>query len=470
MTAPRARWFNILAARADDTHVDGARYRSMMSSSDAIIWNIEADPHLRSTVMSVWELDSVPTPERMNANIERMVAAIPRLRQRVEDGRPRPTWVDTDVELDRHYVVRHLAENSTFDDALAEAQRWVGEPFDRNAPLWQLGLLTGLAGGRAAAVIKVHHSIADGMGMVLMLGAFTDLERDPPAQPTPTNVTELPVVRRPWSAIRRTGVRFASGGRALVRAPFRTSRDAARTVRSAIRLVTPNRTPCSQLMTERSGDLRLDARAIPLPDVKAAGRACGATVNDVFVSIATDAIRRYHWRSGSRCERLRVHMPVNSRNPRTAGVVGNEFVPARVVLQAPSGSTSVPDIGRQLEQLRDEPALHHINTVSATIQRLGRPISRWIIGGMMKGVDVLASNVPGPPFPLYLAGSKVERFVAFGPPAGAALNITAFSYDGDLHFGITTDAASVTDRRLFLTCLDESIAELVDRHRPALAV
>ena len=140
----------------------------------------------------------------------------------------------------------------------------------------------------------------------------------------------------------------------------------------------------------------------------------------------------------------------------------NQFVPARLTLDL-SGNTVEARLGGvndQLERLACEPALHHINTVSAAVQRFGKSISRWVIGGMMKGVDVLASNVPGPPFPLYLAGARIEEFYAFGPPAGAALNITLFSYDGSVNLGITTDAAAVTERRLFLDCLDESLAAM----------
>ena len=71
-----------------------------------------------------------------------------------------------------------------------------------------------------------------------------------------------------------------------------------------------------------------------------------------------------------------------------------------------------------------------------------------------------ASNVPGPPFPLYLAGAQVEEFYAFGPPVGAALNVTLFTYDGNANLAITLDRAAVTDRAAFLECLDASLAEL----------
>ena len=247
-------------------------------------------------------------------------------------------------------------------------------------------------------------------------------------------------------------------------------RRGVRTLASSVRLVMPNRRPCSPMMTGRSAEIRLDTRTLPLDEVKQAGRADGGSINDVFVTIATDAVRRYHHEHGHGCDRLRVHMPVNARTARTAGLAGNQFVPARVVLRFDEGHTTLAAVRSQLERLRDEPALHHITKVSAAVQRLGRPISRWIIGGMMLGVDVLASNVPGPPFPLYLAGAKIDRFVAFGPPAGAALNITAFSYDGDLHLGVTTDAEGVTDRAVFLECLDAAIDDVVGSARPVVTV
>ncbi len=457
------RWLNTRPPSADAPRVTAVQYRSMMNSSDAIIWNIEEDPQLRSTVMSVWLLDSLPTPERMAANISRMVDAIPRLRQRVEETHPRPTWVEVDeIDLAEHYVVDHLPDGSSFTDALDYAQQWVRDPFDRSRPLWRLGILTGIEGGRAAAVIKVHHSIADGMGMVLMLAAFTDLEADPPAQSETGRVEPAEEVREVFSPLRRATYKVGRAVRTFVRMPLQSSIDTLRTLVSAAKLVWPNRTPHSKLMTRRSGRLCMDARSIPLADFKAFARAQGASLNDVFVATVADSLDRYHARRGGRCRRLRVHMPVDIRDGRTAAVAGNQFVPARVSLRVGDGLVAdrLPAVRAQLAALCEEPALRHINGVSAAIQRLGKPISRWIIGGMMKGVDVLASNVPGPPFPLYLAGAKVEEFYAFGPPAGAALNITLFSYDGAINLAITSDEAAVTDRQLFLDCLDESLAGL----------
>jgi hypothetical protein len=213
-------------------------------------------------------------------------------------------------------------------------------------------------------------------------------------------------------------------------------------------------------------------RTIPFRDLRGAGREAGGTLNDAFVTIVVDALARYHdafTRDLKSLSRVRVHMPVDVRAGRTANVAGNEFVPARVALDVPSGTREerLGAIQTQLLELQHEPALAHVNTVAAAVLRLGKHPTQWVLGGMMKGVDVLASNVPGPNFPLYVAGVKVVRFHAFGPPAGAALNITLFSYDGQVNLGITTDEAAVTDREVFLRCLDDAIEDMLTTSRAA---
>jgi diacylglycerol O-acyltransferase / wax synthase len=443
----------------------------MMGSSDAVIWHIEEDPQLRSTIVAVWELDAVPEPGRMHESLQRMVAAIPRLRQRVVPGRPRPSWVDVDdLDLTRHFLERRLEGKADVTAVHRFAEEWVCEGFDRKQPQWGLALLTGLAGSRAAIVIKVHHAIADGIGLVLMLAAFTDLEPNPERRPEPNNVVELPLERPVFSRPRRLVSKVRRSMSELIAEPLQSAVRVCRTLRSALRLVWPSRTPLSPVMTQRSGDLALLTRSVPLADFKRAGREAGGTLNDTFVAVVIDALDRYHVAVGDvprRLGRVRVHMPVDVRAGRTATVAGNQFVPARVVLDVPHGRPShrVTSIGRQLSALQHEPALGHINTVAAAVLRLGKRPTRWILGGMMKGVDVLASNVPGPNFPLYVAGVKVERFHAFGPPAGAALNVTLFSYDGQVNLGISCDTAAVTNRHLLLDCLDEALDALMLRER-----
>ena len=442
-------------------------YDETMSSSDALIWQIEKDPLLRSTVMSVWFLERPPAHDRMRATVERLVTQLPRLRQRVLDDRPRPRWVKAEqFDIADHYHYGDLGGSAEVTDVVNHAQDWVREPFDRSRPLWQLGIFSGMADGRGALVLKVHHAIADGVGLMLMLAALADLEPNPIHRPAVADIVSLQSerhARRTTSDALRDAIRSLAGHTpTMVRHPIRTIRSVARSATSVARLVMPTRTPMSRLMTGRSNELCLDVKTLPFTTLRSAGKQADASLNDAFISLVLDTLDRYHERHGEACEQLRIHMPINIRNAATADRAGNQFVPARIVMRVGGHGTEgrLRRVSKHLGAVRQEPALPWVNTVSSAIQCLGVPISRRIIGAMMKGVDVLASNVAGPPCPLYLAGVHVEEFYAFGPPAGAALNITLFSYDNTVHLGVTTVAAAVDSRRHFMACLDEAIAEM----------
>ena len=382
-----------------------------------------------------------------------MVTQLPRLRQRVFDDRPRPRWVPAEqFDVDDHYHYDDLGGSADRGDVLARAQQWVRQPFDRSRPLWQLGIFSGLADGRGALVLKLHHAIADGVGLMLMLAAMADLEPNPRHRPALADVVTppTPVARAP-----KHFSTFAPppGGVDPIRVPQRGLDHQAGDAEPQT---------AEPVDDQRSSDLCLDTAALPFDTLRNAGKQAGGSLNDAFIGLVLDTLDRYHERYGTACDKIRIHMPINIRDAATADRAGNQFVPARIVMNVGDDDAEgrLRRVSKHLAAVREEPALRWVNSVSAAIQRLGVPISRRIIGGMMKGVDVLASNVAGPPCPLYLAGEHVEEFYAFGPPAGAALNITLFSYDNTVHLGVTTVAAAVESRRQFMSCLDEAIAEM----------
>ena len=85
---------------------------------------------------------------------------------------------------------------------------------------------------------------------------------------------------------------------------------------------------------------------------------------------------------------------------------------------------------------------------------------KGVVGAMLKGVDFLASNVPGVPMPMWLVGRKVQRFFPFGPTAGSAVNVTLMSYDGTCCIGVNSDAAAVPDPDVLVQCLRSGFAEI----------
>ena len=99
--------------------------------------------------------------------------------------------------------------------------------------------------------------------------------------------------------------------------------------------------------------------------------------------------------------------------------------------------------------------------MSALISRLPRRFAVDLLGSMLKAIDVVTSNVPGPPHPVFASGALVERMIGFGPLSGAALNLTLFSYDGTCQIGIASDRAAVKDPETLVACLEQGIAEVL---------
>ena len=248
----------------------------------------------------------------------------------------------------------------------------------------------------------------------------------------------------------------------LLRDPRGTIEQLGRTTGSIARVVKPATTPLSPAMTERSLNTHFEAIAVPFGALKASARSVDATLNDAFVAITLDALKRYHDAIGHPCSAVRMNMPISVRGGEGSNNFDNQFVPARMVLPLSDADPAerIGEVQQLLREVRAEPALPHVNDISGVISRFGPAAAVSILGAMLKGVDITTSNVPGPPFPVFMAGARVEEFYAFGPLAGAAINITLFSYDGTVHLGVNSDRAAVDD----LALLDAMPARRHRRH------
>src|SRR5213082_83418 len=163
------------------------RFERRMSDAEALMWTIEKDPAMRSSFLQLTLLDRPPDFARFRRRMERAVKVLPRLGQRVVPAPFRfapPEWAD-DPSFDIDFHVRHLAvpPPGTDRQLLDLAALIYEDAFDRARPLWQLTIVDGLEGGRAALLAKMHHTITDGVGGVRMSAMFLDVERDAPDDP-----------------------------------------------------------------------------------------------------------------------------------------------------------------------------------------------------------------------------------------------------------------------------------------------
>lgn len=458
------------------------QFESRMSDSDALMWNIEKDPILRSTITAVAVLDRSPDRDTLLWKVERGTRLIPRMRQRVV-GNPYsiapPRW-EVDPRFDLRYHVRfvHVGGEGTLRDVLDLAEPMGMQGFDRARPLWELTVVDGLEGGRSAIVYKVHHAITDGVGGMQMVMTMLDLEREPQATeeelPPAPEAAPMGALARTVDALghvrrRNLGIARRAGGN-LVAAVSTAATDPVgvlgglgATLGSVARMVTPTPTPLSPIMVERSLSYRFQTITLSLPEMKAAAKAAGGTLNDAFVAGVASGLHRYHLRHDAPVDELRMTMPINVRTDETADLAGNQFVPARftVPVSIEDPAEHMQAIHELVGQQRAEPALGLLEPMSIVLNRLPTTAVTALFGSMIKGMDFTTSNVPGAPIPVYLAGAKLERMFPFGPLAGVALNVTLLSNLDDVNIGVNSDMAAVPDPEVLLECLEEAFAALL---------
>ncbi|MDJ0867585.1 MAG: wax ester/triacylglycerol synthase family O-acyltransferase [Myxococcota bacterium] len=460
------------------------QFDERMSDADMLMWNLETDPGLRSTILSTWILDRAPDRERFEATVKRATHVIPRLRQRVVAdplGIAPPRWeADPHFDLRFHLRRARVPAPGSVRDLLDLAEPLAMQAFDKDRPLWELHLVEGLEGDRCAVIMKLHHAISDGVGLVKMTECL--IERGPddtrvldaPPETVPAPASEPSAWDRIGDAlahrVRQRAGRLGSLGAYLrdhatgaVRSPLDTLRQVRDTLSSVGRVLAPASEPLSPVMRGRSNGVHFDYLPLSLAELKRAGKAVGGTVNDAFVAGVAGGLARYHAALGQSVESLRMLMPVNVRNGEKADRAGNQFAPARFAV--PVGIRNPAErmraIGRLCREQRDEPALPWIEEITSALGSLPPAAVLGLFGAMQKATDFTTSNVPGPRRPTWMSGARVEAFMPFGPLAGAGANLTVFSYNGTMHVGINTDPAAVEDPALLLECMRKAFDEVL---------
>lgn len=442
-------------------------------ASDAFTFRMERDPMLRSTITALAMLDRAPDWDRLVDRVERATRLVPSFRARLLPsplGLAPPGWVlDPDFDLSWH--LRHIQAPAprTLDTVIELARVAAMAAFDPARPLWEFTVVTGLTEGRAALLMKVHHALTDGVGGIQLAAHVVDEGRraadlgplpEPPRRgPAPRLGESIGFGLSRWV---RSGAALAGATpralAALASDPRTTASDVGATVGSLARFARPMTTTLSPLMTDRRLHRHLAVLDVPFADLRAAGRAPGGSINDAFLAGVTGGLRRYHEAHGAPVSALRLTMPINVRKPEDpAG--GNRVTLARfeVPVDLDDPRARMQRIGATCSSVRREPALAFSEAVAEVLNLL--PTS--VTGAMLKHVDFLASNVPGFPVAVYLAGSRVESFHAFGPTIGAAANVTLMSYRDACHLGMTIDTGAIPDPEAFVDHVRDGFDEVL---------
>ncbi|MGW5377210.1 wax ester/triacylglycerol synthase domain-containing protein [Nocardia sp. NPDC003999] len=444
-----------------------------MSQSDLFSWNMERDPVLRSTIVSALILDSEPDWDRLLQTMDRGTRVVPRLRHRLIAaplGLAPPRWVlDPDFDLSWHVRRSALPEPASLAEVLEFARTEAMTGFDPARPLWRSTLLSGSAGAGCALVLTVHHSLTDGIGGIQIATALLDFDRvgtdrGHPSEPRGDPESALRDIVS-WNVAVGSDL-VVSGVRSTPPTIRRALADPARAVRegtalagSLVRLARPITTTLSPVMTRRSLGRRVAVLDVPLERLRGAARAAGCTLNDAFLTAVAIGLRTYHRHHGAKLDQLRVTMPISLRTPDDP-LGGNRITLARFALPVDLDETGelMRAVDAAVAAWRREPAIPLSGAVAAVLNRL----PARLLTGLLKHVDFVASNVPGSPVPLYIAGARIDRMYSFGPTIGTAVNVTLTSHAGICYVGINADTAAVPDTDTLTECLATGFATVLE--------
>ena len=443
-----------------------------LSDAEAVMWAAEGDPSLGSAFMSVTFLDGTVDLERFTHRMASAFAGVPRMRQRIETAPfpGRAAWRD-DPQFDLARHIRHEVIEGADERALLDhAGEFLSEQFNHDHPLWELRIVDGLSDGRSALLAKFHHTVTDGVGGVRLSSSFLDLSAD-----------EQPVREAPAPAIDEA-IAAKSGGVAgfindmsdaaleILRRPVDAGRavvetlrhDPIGTVRATVdQLVVTDRAHSPIWRGKRSAERRLDTHRVSLEDVKKSARSLGGTVNDLFVTAVVGAVAKYHAERDALVEDFRVSIPLSTRHDKSVG--GNDFVPARVLLNASRDPLArFEAITARLNDVKTQRSPSLGWALAGMFTSLPSPLLVMVARSQIETVDFACSNVRGAPFPLWVSGARVISNHPMGPTGGTAANATVLSYEGWLDLGLVTDPAAVDDpnrlRDLIALELEELIA------------
>lgn len=479
---------------------------SQLSTVDATFLHAET-PAAPAHIAGVGVLDPASCPGgRLTVDAvvelvrERAHLAKP-LRQRlvqVPFGIDRPYWID-DPDFDPALHVHEIALPAPGDDRqLAATVAMLHErQLDRSRPLWELFVIQGLSGGRTAVYMKVHHAAIDGVLAAETLAALLDLSPEPRELPA----CDTEPVRSP-GLLNMLGKGFARA----VAHPVRTAQVLARTVPYLDEIPGSGKLPGVHLAAHAlKGALhkhevpRMPAlnapptpfngaigrrrtvafASLPLDEVKHVRKTLGGSVNDVVMALCASALRTWLEKQGELPdEPLVAAVPVSlRRNGDGAGdEIGDAGAGNRLSVMVAPLATHLADPRHRFEETRDglQTAKRRFLATSgawledvtgllpAPLAGLAMAAFHAAPGWLLRPINLVVSNVPGPQFPLYMAGAKVLAYhpVSVLSDVTGGINITVFSYNGRVDVGIIACPSMVPDAWAIADLFGQSLHEL----------
>jgi diacylglycerol O-acyltransferase len=465
-----------------------------LSGQDAFfLYRETPTAHQHTLKVAIYEPPSPPPSyAEIKASIARHLHLMPLLRRRlvwVPLGLHHPVWIEApDFDLDFHVRragVPPPGGPRELDEMISEI---ASHALDRSHPLWELWLLEGIAGGRRAAVLKLHHAVADGIAAAALIEhtAVRSAAAEPPPADRPWHPERVP---SGWRLVRDALIDWL---RLLARLPAVV----ASTVRGLRRLIPARRSakvasPLGYDTPDTPFNKALRARrtfattSLPLEDCKRVKEAFGVTLNDVILALCGGSLRRWLTARGAPPGRpLVASIPVGAdaagAAPRLYGNRVAYFQTAlRVDLADPverllATREVTLEAKRELEIIGRQTAgdwMEYLPAIPYTLLR--RLHSRLRLADLYPSPsNLVVSNVPGPREPLYWSGARLVELYSVGPLSeGIGLNLTVWSYCDRMYCALLACHEQIPDPQAITAALHDELRALLEAaaRRPTAA-
>ena len=383
--------------------------------------------------------------------------------------------VDTEFDLDNHFFHLALPWPGRVRELLAQVSQLHGALLDRSGPLWEMYVIEGLADGRFALYVKIHHALIDGVaGTKLILSSLSqnaeemklpiwaqEQPKRAPRAPLPPSVQRL--TQPLFDAIRIGGEILPGVGSGLM--------DILRAGKSTGTMAMPFQAPPTLFNVPISESRRFAAQSYSLARLKHLGQTAGATVNDVTLAICAGALRKYLIAQNGLPEKPLIAMVPVSLHGETKKD-GNQV--GMILVNLATHIVDPVERLRQIVQSTTEAKLRlskmsRLQKIAHAAAMLTPFLPSMATGHARKHpiFNVVISNVPGPTMPLYLDGAQLDELYPVSIPADyMALNITVSGYGDHLGFGFTACRRSVPVLQRMLDYTAESFVELEEALHP----
>ena len=446
-----------------------------MSKVDTAWLRMDTEANLMM-IVGVWSIRPGITLAALRERVAERLLKYPRFRQKVvEDALLGAQWVvDKEFDIARHVVaevplpLRGQSREQVLRERVAEL---CSQPLDPAHPLWQFQLIEDMGDGTSALIARIHHCIADGIALIAVMLSITDGGKAPPQRPRPEpepaehphdaewllDAFLRPVTSMTLKAIGMTGKGVAKGVDLALHGttPVDSSLEMARMGYQAVSDVAafalmPDDSPTRLKGKPGVGKTVAWDDSLALDEVKAVGKALGASINDVLLACTAGAIGKYLADRGEdpSGKEIRAMVPVNLRPLEDAWQLGNRF--GLVPLVLPIGIANPVErlfaVRARMSELKGSFQPVMAFGLLSVAGLLIKPVQHAMLNIFAKKATAVMTNVPGPAQALKFCGSTVEKVMFWVPQSGdIGMGVSILTYAGRVQFGLITDKGLCPD-------------------------